>query len=189
MKAAFKTGASKVPRPWTVLPSLLRPICQACVNSQLSPTPPSPPRGMEKKNVTKMNFSSSNDHSPNWIINDCYIFFPYLRVWVFLFLWASFFTENTLVLCYNNTSNVRHISWSNFKFSTPWSDPNFSTLWSDATSLHHGRTPTSQHHCRYSTESFSKSFKFSGPSLLGMTSSTLQLHFLSGGLLWQSWLS
>ena len=26
-----------------------------------------------------------------WIINDCYIFLPYLRVWVFLFLRTSFF--------------------------------------------------------------------------------------------------
>ena len=59
-KAAFKTGASKVPRPWPILPSLLQPICQACVNSQLSP---SPPRGREKKNVTKMDFSNCNDHS------------------------------------------------------------------------------------------------------------------------------
>ena len=91
LKAAFKTDASKVPRPRPVLRSLLWPICQAYVNSQLSPTPPSPPRGREKKNVTKMNFSSCNDHSPKWIINDCYIFFPYLRVWVFLFLWTSFF--------------------------------------------------------------------------------------------------
>ena len=39
-----------------------------------------------------MNFSNCNDHSPKWIINDCYIFFPYLRVWVFLFLRTSFFT-------------------------------------------------------------------------------------------------
>ena len=91
LKAAFKTGASKVLRPRPVLPSLLRPICQACVNSQLSPTPPSPPRGREKKNVTKMNLSSCNDHSPKGIINNCYIFFPYLRVWVFLFLRTSFF--------------------------------------------------------------------------------------------------
>ena len=30
-----------------------------------------------------------------------------------------------------------------------------------------------------------KILKFSGPSLPGMTSSTLQPHFLSGGLLWQ----
>ena len=30
-----------------------------------------------------------------------------------------------------------------------------------------------------------KILRFSGPSLLGMTSSTLQSHFLSGGLLWQ----
>ena len=91
LKAAFKTGASKVPRPRLVLPSLLRTICQACVNSQLSPTLPLPPRGREKKNVTKMNFSSCNDHSPKWIINNCYIFFPSLRVWVFLFLQTSFF--------------------------------------------------------------------------------------------------
>ena len=91
LKVAFKTGESKVPRPLPVLLSLLRPSCQACINSQLSPTPPTPPRGREKKNVTKMNFSSCNDHSSKWMINDCYIFFPYLRVWVFLFLRTSFF--------------------------------------------------------------------------------------------------
>ena len=34
-----------------------------------------------------------------------------------------------------------------------------------------------------------KIVKFSGPSLPSMTSSTLQTHFLSGGLLWQWWLS
>ena len=45
----------------------------------------------EKKKVTKMDFSSCNDHSPKWTINDCYIFFPYLRVSVFLFLRTSFF--------------------------------------------------------------------------------------------------
>ena len=87
-----KQAHRKVPRPRPVLPSLLRPICQAGVNNQLLPTPPSPPRGREKKNVTKMNFSSCNDHSPKWMINDCYIFFRYLRVWVFLFLRTSFFT-------------------------------------------------------------------------------------------------
>ena len=88
LKAAFKTGESKVPRPRPVLPSLL---WQACVNIQLSPTLPTPARGREKKNVNKMNFSSCNDHSPKWIISDFYIFFPYLRVWVFLFLRTSFF--------------------------------------------------------------------------------------------------
>ena len=114
LKAAFKTGASKVPRPRPVLPSLLRLICQACVNSQLSPTPPSPPRGTEKKNVTKMNLSSCNDHSPKWITNDCYIFFPYLRVWVFLFLRTSFigpmlqkctFCSTILLIVENKTSS------------------------------------------------------------------------------------
>ena len=99
LKAAFKTGASKVPRSRPILPSLLRPICQACINSQLSPTLPSPPRGREK-NITKMNFSSCNDHSPKGIINNCYIFFPYLRVWVFLFLRTSFFKVQHVVLCH-----------------------------------------------------------------------------------------
>ena len=113
LKAAFKTGASMVPRPRLVLPSLQRPICQAYVNSQLLPTPPSPPRGIEKKNVTEMNFSSCSDHSPKWIINDWYIFFPYLRVLVFLFLQTSFFTAQhvgpmlhiTLILF-----NINHLS-------------------------------------------------------------------------------
>ena len=36
---------------------------------------------------------------------------------------------------------------------------------------------------------FFKILKFSGPSLLGMTSSTLRPYFLSGELLWQWWLS
>ena len=89
LKAAFKTGESKVPRPRPVLLSLL---WQAYVNSQVSPTQPSPTRGREKKNVTKTNFSSCNDHSSKWMINDCYIFFPYLRVWVFPFLRTSFST-------------------------------------------------------------------------------------------------
>ena len=40
-------------------------------------------------------------------------------------------------------TNVRHISWSNFNFSTSWSDPNFSISLSDPTSHHHCRTPTS----------------------------------------------
>ena len=51
--------------------------------------PPSPPRGREKKNET--NFLSCNDRSPKWIINDYYIFFPNLRVWLFLFLRTPFF--------------------------------------------------------------------------------------------------
>ena len=90
LKAAFRTGESKVPRPWPVLPSLL---WQAYVNSQLSPTPTSPTRGREKKNVTINELFECNDRSPKWIINNCYIFFPYLQVWVFLFLQTSFFTS------------------------------------------------------------------------------------------------
>ena len=107
LKAAFKTGASKVSRPRPVRPSLLRPICQACVNSQLSSILPSSPRERGKKNVTKMNFSSCNDHSPKWIINDCYIFFPYLRVWVFLFLWTSFFKAQNVGPMLHMDRNVK----------------------------------------------------------------------------------
>ena len=87
LKAAFKTGESKVPRPLSTLLSLL---WQACVKQPALTHTPSPPRGREKKGATKMNFSSCSDHS--WIINACYIFLPYLRVWVFLFLRTSFFT-------------------------------------------------------------------------------------------------
>ena len=59
--------------------------------------------------------------------------------------------------------------------------PTFSTSCGPvSTSPHHGRTPTSPHHGRNSTKSFSKSSKFSGPSLPGMTSYTLQPYFLSG---------
>ena len=96
LKRVVKTGALKVPRSRPVLPQSATTylLWQGCVNSQLSPTPPTPPRGREKKDVTKMNFSSCNDHS--WIINNCYIFFPYLRVWVFLFLWTSFFTAQNV---------------------------------------------------------------------------------------------
>ena len=123
LKAAFKTGESKFPRPRPVLPSLLRPICQACVNSQLSPTPPSLSRGKEK-NVTKMNFSSCNDHNPKWIIIDCYIFFPYLRVWVFLFLQTSFFTAQhvgpILQIYFLSRSVFRFDNWSSFVCLFVW---------------------------------------------------------------------
>ena len=91
LKAAFKTGESKVPRPLSVLPSLL---WQACVKQPALTRTPSPPRGREKKHASKMNFSSCSDH--NWIINDCYILFPYIRVWVFLFLRISFFTAQNV---------------------------------------------------------------------------------------------
>ena len=92
-----KQARQKVSRPRPILPSLLRPICQACVNSQLSPTPPSPPRGREKKNVTKMNFSSCNDHSPKWIINDCYIFPLTFEFEYFFFCGLLSLKHNTLV--------------------------------------------------------------------------------------------
>ena len=102
LKAAFKTGASKFPRPRPVLPSLLRPICQACVNSQLSPTPAvaTKRKGEEERNET--NFASCNDRSPKWIINDYYIFLLKLRVGEFFFSGGFLSLKyNTLVLCYS----------------------------------------------------------------------------------------
>ena len=52
--------------------------------------------------------------------------------------------------------------WSDPNLSTPWSDPNFSTPWSDLNWI------------------FFKIFQILRPSILGMTSSTLKPHFLSG---------
>ena len=91
LKAAFKTDEPKVLMIQSVLPSLL---WQACVKQSALTHTPSPPRGREKKDATKMNFSIFSDHS--WIINDCYIFFPYLWVWEFLFLRTSFFTAQNV---------------------------------------------------------------------------------------------
>ena len=62
LKAAFKTGESKVPRPLSVLPSL---IWQACVKQPALTHTPSQLSGREKKDATKMNFSSCSDHS--WV--------------------------------------------------------------------------------------------------------------------------
>ena len=59
LKAAFKTGASKVPRPRPVLPSLL-----ACVNCQLSSTPAVTTKRKGEEERNKTNFSSCNDRSP-----------------------------------------------------------------------------------------------------------------------------
>ena len=50
-------------------------------------------------------------------------------------------------------------------------------------------TTSSTAQIQLSTDSFFQILKFSWPSLLGMTSSSLQLHFLSRGLLWPWWLS
>ena len=90
LKAVVKMGALKVPE----VPTRPTPVWYVCVKQPALTHTLSPPRGSEKKDVTKINFSSCSDHS--WIINDCYIFFPYLRVWVFLFLRTSFFTAQNV---------------------------------------------------------------------------------------------
>ena len=73
------------------------PCYPVCYDRRMSTASSHPHRSRlqeegRRNDVTKMNFSSCNDHSPKWIINNCDIFFPYLRVWVFLFLRTSFFT-------------------------------------------------------------------------------------------------
>ena len=67
--------------------------------------------------------------------------------------------------------------------SLRFSDPN-------STRCLNGRNSTVSLHGPISTPNslFFKIPKFSGLSLPGMKSSTLQPHFLSGGLLWQWWL-
>ena len=104
LKAVVKTGALKVPRPWPVLAQSAT-TCQVCVKQPALTHTPSPPRGREKKDATEMNFSSCSDHS--WIINACYIFFPYLRVWVFLFLRTSFFTVQNVGPMVDNENRTR----------------------------------------------------------------------------------
>ena len=96
LKAVFKTGALKVPeaptRPTPVCYDLsaMTGVCQTA-SSHSHPVTTETKREEE---ANKMNFSSCSDHS--WIINDCYIFFLYLRVWVFLCLQTSFFTAQNV---------------------------------------------------------------------------------------------
>ena len=107
LKAIVKTGASKVQESLTRPTSVCydRSAVTACIKQPALTHTPTPPRGREEKDATKTNFSSCSDHS--WIKNDRYIFFPYFRVWVFLFFF--FFCEllslqhNTLVLWYTQT--------------------------------------------------------------------------------------
>ena len=61
-----------------------------------------------------MNFSSCNDLNPKWIINDCYIFFPYLRVWVFLFLRTSFFKAQHVGPTLHNDKDLLKINNDQF---------------------------------------------------------------------------
>ena len=102
LKAAFKTGESKVPRPLSVLSSLL---WQACVKQLALTHTLSPPRGREKKDATTMNFSSCSDHS--WIINDCYIFSLTFEFEYFFFCALLSLQHKTLVLW----NNIRYIWW------------------------------------------------------------------------------
>ena len=72
--------------------------------------------------------------------------------------------------------------WLRTPFSAPMAEAQYGPISNPqlhgqtSTSQHPGRTPTSQHHGRTSTENFS----IINLSLLSMTISTLQSHFLSG---------
>ena len=92
----------------------------------------------------------------------------------------------------NPTYNVRHISWClRSQFISAGRGPKNLTTSSTVENTSMAETQLLCLHGSMSTPNwlFFKILKFSGPSLLGMTSSTLQPHFLSGGLLWQWWLS
>ena len=94
-KATFKTGESKVPRPLSVLPSLL---WQACVKQPTLTHTPSPPRGREKKDASKMNFSSCSDHS--WIKTTAIFSFLTFEFEYFFFCGLLSLQHKTLVLWY-----------------------------------------------------------------------------------------
>ena len=89
LKAVVKTCALKVPRPEPSYPS-----ATTCVRrvSTVSSHPHRRHHQEEgrRRTLLKWTFRVATIIA-KWIINDCYIFFPYLRVWVFLFLWTSFF--------------------------------------------------------------------------------------------------
>ena len=96
----------------------------------------------------------------------------------FINFWLQFIVtqgERQFLLCW---PHARHILWclrSQF-ISASWDLKNGRKF--------NSMPPWSNLNCL-----FFKILKFSGLSLPGMTSSTLQPHFLSGGLLWQWWLS
>ena len=83
------------------------------------------------------------------------------------------------------TPSQRTVHLLMFKISVSGDPKNPTTSFNGQNPTLNGRIPNSRLNGPISTDVFSNILKFSGPSLLGMTSSTLQLHFLSGGLLWQ----
>ena len=105
LKAAFRTGESKVPRPLSVLPSLL---WQACVKQLALTHTQSPPRGNEKKDATKMNFSSCSD--PSWIKMTAIFSSLTFEFEYFFFLRTSFFTAQNVGPMVHNHATVL-FSW------------------------------------------------------------------------------
>ena len=99
--------------------------CQnGCVKGSEAPTRPTPV--CFNLSVRRMSTVSSHQHRwqkwtfrvatiiAQWTINDCYIFFPYRRVWYFFFCGLLSLQHNTLVLCY--TRSV-YIDWKLVNFT------------------------------------------------------------------------
>ena len=104
LKAAFKTGELKVPRPLSAQPSLL---WQACVKQPALTQTPSPPRGREKKDATKMNFSGCSDHS--WIKTTA--IFSSLTFEFEYFFSADFFLYSTKRWSYGTKLDIDYVSF------------------------------------------------------------------------------
>ena len=99
--------------------------------------------------------------------------------------------ETRFLLCWPHP-NARRILWclrSQF-ISAGWDPKNLTTavMVENSTLCLNGRNSTLSPWSNLNWFFF-KILKFSGPSLPSIMSSTLQPHFLSGGLLWQWWLS
>ena len=89
LKAVVKTGALKV-KPVLPQSDMIYLLWQACVKQTALTHTPSPLRGREKDDATKMNFSSCSDHS--WIKTTAIFSSLTFEFEVFLFLQTSFFT-------------------------------------------------------------------------------------------------
>ena len=96
LKTFVKTGALKVPEA----PTRTTPVCHdrsavtgVCQTTSSHPHHVTTERkggeGRNKNELFELQWSYLNK-------NDCYIFHPYLRVWVFLFLQTSFFTAQNV---------------------------------------------------------------------------------------------
>ena len=88
-------------------PTRPTPVCYELSVWRVSNIQPSLPRGREKKDSAKMNFSSCSNHS--WIKNDCYIFSLTFEFEYFFFCWLLSLQHNTLGL-WSRPSSLERLS-------------------------------------------------------------------------------